>query len=131
MPDLKCVYKMCSKCIETKAVLTKTEVSNETLIFFQIVPLAFNTFIPSTFPLVEAPLKREVCDGVKLYCGISFNVLHILISWHIREIIQMCTCLYSNYINLLKVQPWYFLITFLLAKLAGAVEYIDCISARG
>ena len=29
---------------------------NETFIFFKIVPLPFNTFIPSIFPFVVAPM---------------------------------------------------------------------------
>ena len=51
---------------------------NETLIFVKILPLAFNTFIPMSFPLVEAPLKLPFRCSLKLPCLIYFNVLHIL-----------------------------------------------------
>ena len=50
------------------------------LLFFQISPLAFNIFIPVSFPLVKAPLKLLEYD-VKLHHCISFNVFHFLKSY--------------------------------------------------
>ena len=58
---------MCSKSISTQAVFT------ETLIFYKIVPLGFNIFIPLRFPLVETPLNLFFWYGGKLCCPISFN----------------------------------------------------------
>ena len=50
---------------------------NETLIFFQIVPLAFSTLIPVSFPGVKLPQKLLFWLGVKLHCCITFHLLHI------------------------------------------------------
>ena len=40
---------------------------NETLIFVKIVISTFNTIIPVSYPLVNAPLKLFFWYGVKLY----------------------------------------------------------------
>ena len=76
---------MCSKSIEIEAVFTKTEMNiKETLVHFKIVPLAFYTIIPMTFPVVEAPMKLFEC-GVKLHHHISLDAsLHPLILLEIK-----------------------------------------------
>ena len=40
---------------------------NETLIYFTIVRLAFNTLIPTSFPFAEAPLKLHFLESVNLH----------------------------------------------------------------
>ena len=53
---------------------------NIMFIFFKIVPLTFNTFIPVSFLLVKA-LMELFWYVIKLHCYISFNALHILESY--------------------------------------------------
>ena len=48
---------------------------NETLIFFKIVPLSFNSVIAVSFPLVKAPLKLFFWHGMKQQ---HLNVFYIL-----------------------------------------------------
>ena len=45
---------------------------NEILVFFKIVPMAFNTFILGSF------LKSPFWYSVNLFCSVSFNALHVL-----------------------------------------------------
>ena len=73
------VYKICPKSIETEALFANTEINSKwNVIFFNIVLLAFSTFIPVSFTLVKASQKYLFWCDVKLYRIISFNILHIL-----------------------------------------------------
>ena len=54
---------------------------NKTLIFFKIVPLAFNTLIPVSFPLVKEPLKHLFCFSIKLHLYILLIALPVLKSY--------------------------------------------------
>ena len=49
--EVRVILKVYSKSIETEVVFTKTEMNNEILIFFKIVPLAFNTLISVSPPI--------------------------------------------------------------------------------
>ena len=51
---------------------------NETLVLFKIVLLGFNTFIPSSFPLVKAPPKFLFKYRMKLNLHISLSITHLL-----------------------------------------------------
>ena len=54
--DIQAVLK---KIIKPKVVFIN-ETIDRMLIFFKIVLLSFNTFIPLGFPLIEAPLKLSL-----------------------------------------------------------------------
>ena len=47
--------------------------------------LKFNTHIPVSFPLMEAPFKFITWFGIKLYRRVSFTIQHILKSDHSDE----------------------------------------------
>ena len=60
---------------------------NKTLILFEVVSLAFNTLIPVSFLLVQAPQKWSL-DMMWMHRYISFNVLHNFKSYHWDEILD-------------------------------------------
>ena len=60
---------------EHKLTITRT------LIFFKIVPIVFNTLIPMSLLLVEAPLKLLFLYVIKVHCYISFDVFPVHKSW--------------------------------------------------
>ena len=59
---------------------------NQMLIFYEVIPLVFSIFIPVSLLLVKAFLNFSFWNGVKLYCFISFYVLHILSLFSIKWI---------------------------------------------
>ena len=80
------VYNHLKRCIQKvsrlKLYLLKQKwTMNEILIFIKIISLEFNTFIPVSLLLVEAPLRLLFWYGSKLHCHICFNVLHVLKSY--------------------------------------------------
>ena len=48
------------------------------LIFFKILPLAYNAYIPESFQLVEAPLKLLFWYGVRLHNWSVFRIAYII-----------------------------------------------------
>ena len=62
---------------------------NETFISFKIISLIFNTIIPASFSLVEAPLKLLFWYRVKLHRRIYFNIFLILKFFPLRGIFHL------------------------------------------
>ena len=90
------------RCIKNWSILTLylprcKWTLNETLIFFKIVPLAFNIIIPVSFSLV-----RNCCQVVLLYYLNAFNFLKSLWGeFSVEETRKVCTKIYLGSIEAL------------------------------